>query len=79
MRSREATCYLRARPAHEGVLPATATGKDVPVDTPADGLAGAALRCATGGLEDADGAVTELLCCVGREVACGQGGQGKGA
>ena len=79
MRSREATCYLRARPAHEGVLPATAAWKDVPVDTPACGLAGAALRCAAGGLEDADGAVTELLCCAGRGAACGQGGRGKGA
>lgn len=54
--------HSRTGPTHQGVLPTTTAGEYVPVNSPTIGLAGPALGGAARGLEDADGAVTELLC-----------------
>lgn len=52
--------YLRASPSHEWILPATSTLQDIPVYPPAFTPHHATLRGTPGGLEDADGAVTQF-------------------
>ncbi|KAI3480962.1 hypothetical protein L1887_56915 [Cichorium endivia] len=57
--------YVRRRPAHQRVLPSCRALEDIKVDTPHLG-AGLARRVGgLGGTEDADRALSELLCCFG--------------
>lgn len=56
---------VRASPSHEGVLPTTSTGENVPINPPTVGLAGSALGGATGRLEDPYRAMAQLLCTSG--------------
>jgi len=49
-----------AGPSHQRVLPSTRSRQNVPVNAPSSRFASPTLGCASGWLEDSDGAVTKL-------------------